>query len=67
MKRIDDTRKARRATLASIARRLLGFETLESRGSDSLDFREVGVERVAEALEAAYQAGFRAAREGAAK
>ena len=48
-------------TVAMLARNLLGFETLETRRSDSLDFREVAVWNVREALERAYQAG-RAAR-----
>lgn len=61
---IAAARKARADAIAGIAKRTLGFETLESRGSDGLDFREVGVTRVAAALEEAYQAGFRAAREG---
>ena len=55
---------ARLAALAPLARKL-GFETLAERGADSLDFREVGVVRLREALEAAYEAGARAAREGA--
>jgi uncharacterized protein DUF6900 len=48
--------------LLSIARRL-GFDTLEIRKSDRLDFREVAVWQVREALEAAYEAGKRAARD----
>ncbi len=44
-------------TLQSIARKFLGFTTLETRMSDSLDFQEVSVESVKKALEAAYQLG----------
>ncbi len=48
--------------LLAIARRL-GFDTLETRNSDRLDFREVAVWQVRDALQAAYEAG-KAAREG---
>jgi hypothetical protein len=43
-----------------LARRL-GFVTLETRRSDSLDFHDVAVWQIKEALEAAYEAGFQAA------
>lgn len=43
--------------VAKIAEERLGFETLEMRKSDSLDFREVAVWSVKDALEAAYLAG----------
>ena len=46
--------------LVTIAKRL-GFVTVTTRNSDRLDFREVAVWQVAEALEAAYEAGKRAA------
>ena len=46
--------------LLSIARRI-GFDTLETRKSDRLDFREVAVWQIEEGLEAAYEAGKRAA------
>lgn len=49
--------------LADIAREKLGFETLETRRSDSLDFRDVAVWSVKDALEAAYRAGLGAAKE----
>ena len=42
--------------LTFIANRL-GFETLETRKSDSLDFREIAVWSMREALEAAYRLG----------
>ncbi len=44
-------------TLEAIANEHLFIETLETRKSDSLDFHEVSVWGVKEALEAAYQAG----------
>jgi hypothetical protein len=48
--------------LVAIATRL-GFDTLETRNCDSLDFREVAVWQIKEALEAAYEAGKKAVRE----
>lgn len=44
-------------TLSSIAERELFIDTLETQGSDSLDFHDVGVESLKDALEAAYRAG----------
>jgi len=35
----------------------LGFETLQTRNMDSLDFKEIAVWEIKKALEAAYQAG----------
>jgi len=46
-----------RNELALLARRRLQFETLEERGRDRLDFREVSVWGVREALARAYLAG----------
>ena len=43
--------------LASIARRVFQIPTLESRKSDSLDFHEVAVWDVLQALRLAYRAG----------
>jgi hypothetical protein len=43
--------------LRQIAASVLEIETLEVRGSDSLDFHEVNVAAVREALAAAYEAG----------
>ncbi len=43
--------------LAHIARNELGIKTLETRNSDSLDFHDVGVASVKDALNAAYDAG----------
>lgn len=45
--------------LASIAAKHLDVETLETRNSDELDFYEVPVWGIKEALEAAYNAGRR--------
>lgn len=47
--------------VAELARKLLGFKTLETRNMDSLDFRDCAVWSVREALEQAYDAGRRAA------
>jgi hypothetical protein len=44
----------------------IGFETLEERKVDSLDFREVSVRDLRWALEAAYEAGVQAAKNGEA-
>jgi len=46
--------------LQAIAKQVLGFETLKTRNSDELDFRDVAVWRIREALEQAYAAGERA-------
>jgi hypothetical protein len=48
--------------IAAIARRL-GLDTLATRNSDRLHFREVAVRQIKEALEAAHRAGREAARE----
>ncbi|MGD9692372.1 MAG: hypothetical protein AB7G17_13125 [Phycisphaerales bacterium] len=48
------------AELLAIAERL-GFPTLETRCSDALDFREVAVWMVRDALRHAYEAGRRSA------
>ncbi|NVJ25981.1 hypothetical protein HUW62_32645 [Myxococcus sp. AM011] len=45
--------------LERIAREEMGIETLKKRWSDSLDFHNVGVGELRNALEAAYQAGKR--------
>lgn len=39
----------------------LGFETIDTRGRDSLDFRDVSVWAIADALEQAYALGMTAA------
>ena len=48
---------ARDATVARIARELLHIETLEVRNRDRLDFHDVGVASLRDALVAAYEAG----------
>jgi hypothetical protein len=47
---------------AKIAREILNLETLETRRMDSLDFHELAVWEIREALEAAYNAGRQAAK-----
>ena len=42
-----------------IAKNHLGFETLESRHSDRLDFKECSVWQIKKALEEAFYAGFK--------
>ena len=44
-------------TFTKIASERLGIETLEVRGRDALDFQEVGVASLKDALDAAYRAG----------
>ena len=44
-------------TLEEIAKKVLRIETLQTRNSDSLDFYDLAVWKVAEALALAYQAG----------
>lgn len=51
--------ESRENTIGKIATTALGFETLETRNSDSLDFRDLAVWQVKAALEAAYEAGRR--------
>jgi len=48
--------------IAEIARRILRIETIETRNSDALDFHDLAVWNIREALEAAYEAGM--ARKG---
>lgn len=55
------------ALFESIARQHLRIETLETRKSDSLDFHEVAVWGVKDALLAAYEAGRAGAKSGKAK
>jgi len=47
--------------LEQIAKKHLNLETLETRYSDSLDFSDQAVWSIKEALEAAYEAGKKAA------
>jgi c-di-GMP-binding flagellar brake protein YcgR len=55
------------ALLTQIAQRVLRIETLESRRRDSLDFHEVSVWELRDALEAAYNAGIEQRRKAAGK
>jgi hypothetical protein len=52
-----DTDPAPEALLTELAQRHLGIETLATRNSDSLDFHDVAVWAIRDALEAAWQAG----------
>jgi len=49
--------KRMNAAIQKIAREILNLETLETRRSDSLDFHDMSVWAIREALEAAYNAG----------
>lgn len=51
------TKASARQVIEQIACQHLGFETLDERKSDSLDFRDVSVWSVEAALRAAYEAG----------
>ena len=51
--------------LTLIAQKHLGIETLETRKSDSLDFHDVAIWCIRDALEAAFQAGVEQGREAA--
>ncbi|WP_338869454.1 DUF6900 domain-containing protein [Myxococcus stipitatus] len=55
------------ATLERIARETLNVETLATQDSDSLDFHDVAVWQLKDALEAAYQAGLSAASSPSSK
>lgn len=48
--------------LTQIAKTKLGIDTLETRHSDSLDFHDLAVWSLREALEAAYHAGIEQGR-----
>ncbi len=52
-------------TLEAIAKRCLRVDTLKTRNSDALDFRDCAVWQLKEALEAAFAAGVAAATTGA--
>lgn len=52
--------KARDTIINRIAREALGLETLEARKMDSLDFHELAVWTIKDALERAYEAGRKA-------
>lgn len=61
------TKEEKDQIIFKIARRVLGFQTLEARRRDYLDFKSVAVWSVREALEAAFQAGLAAANGNAPK
>ena len=54
--KMSRSKKEAQKWMLEISKRL-GFETLETRNSDDLDFQQVAVWRMKEALEAAYAAG----------
>jgi hypothetical protein len=54
-------RVAQAQEIQRIARRVLKIETLETRNSDALDFHELAVWTIQEALDAAYEAGHQSA------
>jgi len=58
---VEKTNKAQE-TIAALAKRYLYLDTLETQNSDSLDFHDLAVWRIKEALEEAYKAGFEAGR-----
>ena len=60
-----NTSKAKADAIRQIALRI-GIETIETRGSDSLDFHNIAVWTLREALEAAYEAGAAAAAQQSA-
>ncbi|TVQ62824.1 MAG: hypothetical protein EA378_03150 [Phycisphaerales bacterium] len=51
----------RDTTIERIARKALGIETLETRHTDGLDFHDLAVWTIKDALEHAYEAGRKAA------
>ncbi len=60
-RRATDPAAARDALILEIAQRLFFLETLETRNSDCLDFHDVAVWAIRDALAEAYEAGRRAA------
>ncbi len=58
-----DPATGRDALILEIAKRRFFLETLETRNSDSLDFQDVAVWAIRDALEEAYEAGRRAGAE----
>jgi len=57
--RASDPVAARDALILEIARRRFFLETLETRNSDRLDFHDVAVWAIRDALAEAYEAGLR--------
>ena len=62
MKSTPKTPAYKKAAIDAIARDLLGLETLEPRRRDSLDFHDLSVWQIKEALEAAFEAGRQTSR-----
>ena len=60
MPRKTDPTARRDALILKIAQRRFFVETLETRNSDSLDFHDVAVRAIRDALAEAYEAGRRA-------
>jgi len=56
------SRPDRDSTISTIASEVLGITALEARHSDSLDFHDLSVWKIREALEAAHDAGRAAGR-----
>ena len=59
--------KQMNAEIAQIANKYLYIETLETQYCDRLDFHDLAVWQIKEALEAAYQAGLAAGQKAAQK
>ena len=62
MKDTKHTQEYKAATIQNIARDLMGLETLETRRSDSLDFHELAVWTIRDALAAVFEAGRQTSR-----
>jgi len=58
MNRSTPTTQERDALLDGIARRILQIETLETRKSDALDFHDLAVWNIRQALMTAYESGY---------
>ena len=56
------TKAYKDAVIQNIARATLGIQTLRERGRDGLDFHELGVCQIREALAAAFEAGRQTSR-----
>lgn len=60
MMRNNKTDRKQTDTIRRIAKQVLAIEHLEARHSDSLDFHDLAVWDIEEALKAAYEAGRKA-------
>ncbi|MGE4160021.1 MAG: hypothetical protein AB7F75_13095 [Planctomycetota bacterium] len=54
---MKSTQETMPLAIQKIAHEILGLETLEDRNRDCLDFHDLGVSTIRQALEAAYEAG----------